>query len=148
MELVVQFEDVDSIFINETQALACLSKIVADYDKVLGDLSLVFCSDDYILEVNKTYLNHDYFTDIITFDYSEFPVVLGDLIISLDTVLSNSVKYNVSFQEELFRVVIHGCLHLCGFGDKSPDEEVRMRNMENHYLDVCENPFVSRETPV
>lgn len=146
MELVIQFENTDSFFIDESLVLMCLSKIVSDNSLHLGDLSLVFCSDEYILDVNKSYLNHDYYTDIITFDYSDSVVVSGDLIISVDTVKSNSFQYGVSFQEELFRVVIHGCLHLCGFGDKTPDDEVRMRNMENHYLDVCPNPFVSRET--
>lgn len=110
--------------------------------KVLKDLSLVFTDDDYLLEVNKQFLNHDYFTDVITFDYSSFPDVSGDVMISLDRVRDNAFSLDQSFELEFYRVVFHGVLHLCGYKDKSKEEAVLMRNKEDFYL----SKFVSRET--
>lgn len=103
-----------------------------------GDISVVFCSDDALLAINRQYLQHDYLTDIITFDYSEGTVISGDLMISIDTVRSNAATYGVSFREELMRVIIHGILHLCGYGDKTPAEEKQMRALENKYLGIRE----------
>ncbi len=110
--------------------------------KVLKDLSLVFTDDDYLLEVNKQFLNHDYFTDVITFDYSSFPDVSGDVMISLDRVRDNAFSLDQSFEHEFYRVVFHGVLHLCGYKDKSKEEAALMRNKEDFYL----SKFVSRET--
>ena len=103
-----------------------------------GDISVVFCSDDALLAINRQYLQHDYLTDIITFDYSEGTVISGDLMISVDTVRSNAAAYGVGFREELMRVIIHGILHLCGYGDKTPAEEKQMRALENKYLAIRE----------
>jgi len=100
-----------------------------------GAISYIFCSDEEILRINKKYLNHDYYTDIITFDYSENGVVSGDLFISVDTVKSNSEKYGTVYEDELRRVMIHGILHLCGFKDKTPEDEKIMREKENLNLD-------------
>jgi probable rRNA maturation factor len=108
----------------------------------LGDITIVFCNDDYLLEMNKSYLDHDYYTDIITFDYSEAAVISGDLFISIDRVIENSSAFHVSFNHELSRVIYHGVLHLCGYKDKSDDDIKIMRSKENFYLDK----FVSRET--
>jgi probable rRNA maturation factor len=107
-----------------------------------GDINLIFCSDEHLLEVNQTFLNHDYYTDIVTFDYSFGSLLSGDLFISLDRVLDNSTQYNESFLTELRRVCVHGILHLCGFKDKTTDEEKLMRSKEEFYL----NKYVSRET--
>ena len=99
-----------------------------------GHLSFVFCTDDYLLEVNKKFLNHDYYTDIITFDYSESNTVSGDLIISIDRVKENALIHQCSFNLELNRVIIHGVLHLLGFSDKTDDQISKMRELEGLYL--------------
>ena len=102
----------------------------------MGDLNYIFCNDDRILEVNKEFLGHDYYTDIITFDYSEPGRVSGDMFISLDTVLSNSSKFHTSYEKELMRVIIHGVLHLCGINDKGPGERAVMEAAEEKALDM------------
>lgn len=101
-----------------------------------GDISVIFCSDPCLLEVNRQYLNHDYYTDIITFDYDdkEQGIVSGDLFISVDTVADNAAQYGVTPREEMQRVIIHGVLHLCGYGDKTEPEAKTMREKENFYL--------------
>ena len=107
-----------------------------------GDLSLVLCTDAYLLKVNQDFLQHDYYTDIITFDYCKGGKIHGDLMISLDRVLENSAIQKTSFEEELFRVVFHGTLHLCGYKDKVKKDILLMRSKETQYL----NRHVSRET--
>lgn len=102
----------------------------------VGELNYLFCSDNYILKANKKYLNHDYFTDIITFDYTLNNVISGDIIISIDTVSSNAEKFKKSFDNELLRVVIHGVLHLCHYKDKSPEEALKMRELEDDALSM------------
>ena len=112
-----------------------IKEVVAHAELRLGDLSVVFCSDPYILDVNKQYLGHDYYTDIITFDYCEGDVLSGDLIISVDTVRANAAEYGAaSFDEELHRVIIHGVLHLIGFDDHTPEDQAEMRRQENAAL--------------
>lgn len=111
-----------------------IKQSVAEETKSIGDISIVLCSDDYILETNRQYLQHDYFTDIITFDYSENENLSGDLLISIHTVKNNSTTYEVSFHAELRRVIIHGVLHLCGYKDKSKKDAKLMREKENYYL--------------
>ena len=103
-----------------------------------GNISIVFCSDEALLAINRQYLKHDYLTDLITFDYSEEDTISGDLMISIDTVRSNAETYGVSFRDELMRVIIHGILHLCGYGDKTPEEEKQMRALEDKYLAIRE----------
>lgn len=100
----------------------------------VGDLGYVFCSDAKILEVNNQYLQHDYYTDIITFDYTEDNVISGDIFISVDTVRSNAEKFGVAFDNELRRIIIHGVLHLCGQKDKSEAERAEMTRKENEAL--------------
>lgn len=111
-----------------------INKVGQRYNKKVGDLTYIFCGDDKILEVNQQFLQHDYYTDIITFDYSEEDYISGDLFISLDTVASNAEEFNVSFEEEFHRVIIHGVLHLCGLKDKSKEDAKCMRTAENEAL--------------
>lgn len=129
-------------FVSKKDLKEAVKNLVLNEGKVLKDLSLVFTDDDYLLEVNKQYLNHDYFTDVITFDYSSFPEVSGDVMISLDRVKDNAQSLNQSFELEFYRVVFHGVLHLCGYKDKSEADVKEMRAREDFYI----NRFVSRET--
>jgi len=122
-------------FIN-AQTKDWISVIIRNYTLNIGDINYLFCSDDYILKINNQYLNHNYFTDIITFDYCSDKVISGDLVISLDTVKSNSVKFKTTFFEELHRVIIHGILHLIGFKDSSDDEKAIMRKEEDKALSL------------
>jgi rRNA maturation RNase YbeY len=112
-----------------------IKETAAGYSKKVGDVAYIFCSDDHILEINKQYLNHDYFTDIITFDYSEGAVISGDIFISVDTVKSNSEEFGVTFEAELLRIIIHGILHLCGQDDKTPELRTEMTKKENLALE-------------
>lgn len=100
----------------------------------VGDVNVIFCSDPYLLGINRHYLQHDYYTDIITFDYCEDGVLSGDLFISVDTVLGNAAEYKVMFHVELLRVIIHGVMHLVGYKDKTDVDAAKMRERENHYL--------------
>ena len=100
----------------------------------LGELSVIFCSDEFLLDMNKEYLNHDYYTDIITFDYVEGNIISGDLFVSLDRVKENAEMYNSRMLRELYRVVFHGTLHLCGYKDKTDEEQKVMRAKEDYYL--------------
>ena len=113
-----------------------LKMVVESEVKRLGDLSIIFCSDPYILDINQRYLQHDYFTDIITFDYCEGKVLSGDLFISIDTVRENAAEYGASFEEELNRVMVHGLLHLIGYDDHTPAEQQEMRGKEDYYLSI------------
>ena len=129
-------------FVSKKELKEAVKDLTQQEGKTLKDLSLVFTDDDYLLEVNKQYLNHDYFTDVITFDYSSFPEVSGDVMISLDRVKDNAATLNQSFELEFYRVVFHGVLHLCGYKDKTDADAAVMRIKEDFYI----NRFVSRET--
>lgn len=109
--------------------------VAATYGKKTGEIGYVFCSDERILEVNREYLQHDYFTDIITFDYTEGDVISGDIFISLDTVRTNSELFHTPYDEELHRTIIHGILHLCGINDKGVGEREIMEYAENKALE-------------
>ena len=111
-----------------------IKQTAASFGFKTGDIAYIFCSDERILEINKQYLNHDYYTDIITFDYSEGSTISGDIFISLDTVMSNATEFNVSFEQELKRILIHGVLHLCGQDDKTPKLRLQMSEKENAAL--------------
>ena len=114
-------------------------KLVAESEiRRLGDLSIIFCSDNYILDVNMKYLQHDYFTDIITFDYCEGDTVSGDLFISVDSVRENALFYGTEFKDELNRVIVHGVLHLIGYDDHTEEDIREMRAKENYYLSLRE----------
>lgn len=113
---------------------AWLSLCIEKKGFLLGDINIVFCSDDYLLEMNRTHLEHDYYTDIITFDYREGTMVSGDLYISIDRVKDNARAEKTLLEQELRRVMIHGLLHIMGQGDKSPEEAREMRAMEDSFL--------------
>jgi rRNA maturation RNase YbeY len=119
---------------NVAKLKAWLKEVAAEEGYQIGTLNYVFCNDEYILQANKQYLQHDYYTDIITFDYTNKQKISGDLIVSIDTVSSNAEMFGVDANHELSRVVVHGVLHLCGYKDKQPEEEVLMREKENYYL--------------
>lgn len=125
--------------IKKRNVSAWIKKVAELHGKKVGDLSYLFCSDDHILEVNKEYLQHDYYTDIITFDYTEDDVISGDMVISVDTIATNAEKFETTFESEFFRVVIHGVLHLCGINDKGPGEREIMEKHENEALEVAKS---------
>lgn len=104
----------------------------------LGNISVIFCSDNYILDINQRYLQHDYFTDIITFDYTERTKISGDLFVSVDSVKENSVEYGVEFEDELHRVIVHGILHLIGYDDHTEEDIRVMRSKEDYYLSLLD----------
>ena len=113
---------------------AWIRAVAAHYGKKVGEVAYIFCDDAKILEVNRQYLQHDYYTDIITFDYCEGDTLHGDIFISLDTVRSNAEAQGTPYDEELHRVIIHGILHLCGINDKGPGERAIMEAAENKAL--------------
>ena len=113
-----------------------LKMVAASELRKIGDINIIFCSDNYILDVNMKYLQHDYFTDIITFDYCEKDILSGDLFISIDSVRENALFYGTEFPEELNRVMVHGVLHLIGYDDHTEDDIKTMRSKENYYLDL------------
>jgi rRNA maturation RNase YbeY len=104
--------------------------------KISGEMNFIFCSDKYLLKINQEYLQHDYYTDIITFDYTQKNLVSGDIYISIDRVKENANTYKVSFQNELLRVIVHGVLHLCGYKDKTKAHARLMREKEDYYLSL------------
>ena len=116
-----------------------IRRVAQTYGKRVGDIGYMFVSDERILEVNRTYLHHDYYTDIITFDYTEGNTIHGDIVISLDTVRSNAEKFGKPYDEELRRVIIHGILHLCGINDKAPGEREQMELAEDKALYLIKN---------
>ncbi len=111
-----------------------LEEVAASHDKRVGNINYLFCDDEEILRVNREFLHHDYYTDIITFDYTHRDKIGGDIIISLDTVKSNSEEFGSSYKDELLRVIAHGVLHLCGIDDKGPGEREIMEENENEAL--------------
>lgn len=132
------FQDTDFKFrdrrkTNEWLKLAAESEI-----RRIGNISIIFCSDNYVLDINQKYLQHDYFTDIITFDYCEGDRLSGDLFISVDSVRENSVEFGAEFKDELNRVIIHGLLHLVGYDDHTEKDIKLMRSKENYYLSLRE----------
>lgn len=122
--------------------VSAIADLIHSENKALGDIAILFCNDDHMLNVNKQHLKHDYYTDILTFDYCAGNLVSGDILISWDTVQSNALKYKVDKDAELKRVVFHGILHLCGYNDKTKEEIQLMRLKEKE----CLEKYVSRET--
>lgn len=138
----IHFENTEILDLSPEFFVSWLSDVCSKEGKKLGEVALIFCSDEYLLEINREHLNHDYYTDIITFDYTENEVVSGDLFISVDRVRENANDFKEMFHVELYRVVVHGVLHLIGYGDKSEEEAKVMRGKESEML----NLIVSRET--
>lgn len=136
MAIIFDAEDVKLPAIKKRIISHWIKDVVAHYGKKVGEISYLFCTDEKIIEINNQYLQHDYYTDIITFDYSEGDIISGDLFISIDTVKSNSEQFNVTYLDELHRVIIHGVLHLCGINDKSDVEQANMTICENKALTI------------
>jgi len=127
-------ENVPMPKIKRRDTTAWIRRVADSYGKKVGEVGYLFCNDEHILEVNREYLGHDYYTDIITFDYCEGNTLSGDLVISLDTVRTNAEKFHKDYDEELHRVIIHGILHLCGLNDKGPGERELMEAAEDRAL--------------
>ena len=129
-----QADGIDMPKINHRETSAWIKAVAEAHGRRVGQLGYMFVNDEKILEVNNDYLGHDYYTDIITFDYDEGEVINGDIVISLDTVRSNAELYGKDYDDELHRVIIHGILHLCGINDKGPGEREIMESHENAAL--------------
>lgn len=129
-------QDIDFVFKHKRLNNSWLKLVAESEIKKLGNINIIFCSDNYILDVNVKYLGHDYFTDIITFDYCEKDILSGDLFISIDTVRDNAEFYKTEFNDELNRVIVHGLLHLIGYDDHTPEEQKIMREKESYYLEL------------
>lgn len=127
-------QKVEKPIFDETKICAWIEKVASSFGKRVGALTYIFCNDERILEVNREFLRHDYYTDIITFDYSNRRRISGDMFISLDTVRSNAKLFCREYEEELMRVIIHGVLHLCGVNDKGEGEREIMERHENESL--------------
>jgi len=130
----VEFPEIDKQLVERW-----LGEVARVHERILGPLTYIFCSDPRILEVNIEFLNHDYFTDIITFDNTHGRRVSGDMFISLDTVRTNAEKFGTPYMDELHRVIVHGLLHLCGINDKGPGEREIMENHENQSLSILKS---------
>ena len=137
-EITITTHDVEMPQINPKLMKRWIVAVDQGFDKSVGNISYIFCNDDEILEVNRQFLQHDYYTDIITFDYSKRLRIHGDIFISLDTVRSNAEQLGVPYDRELRRVIIHGILHLCGVDDKAPGQREIMEGFENQSLDLLE----------
>ena len=127
--------------IKRKDTTAWIKAVAQTYGKKVGEVGYMFVNDDKILEINNEYLGHDYYTDVITFDYDEDDVVNGDIIISLDTVRTNAELFDKAYEDELYRVIIHGILHLCGLNDKGPGEREIMEKAENKALEMRNGAF-------
>jgi len=134
MAITYHNEDIKMPAIKKQEVTRWIKQVAENHGKKTGDIAYIFCSDEKIIEVNRQYLEHDYYTDIITFDYTEGNKISGDLFISLDTVKTNAEKFSTDYNEELHRTIIHGILHLCGINDKKPGEREIMEQHENDAL--------------
>ena len=132
--IIIIFEKIKPVRLKKKLLRDSIRFLIEHEKKITGNISLIFCSDQYLLKINEQYLNHDYYTDIVTFDYVENSVISGDLFISVDRVKENAGEIGVSFDEELYRVIFHGILHLCGYKDKTNAEKEMMREKEGFYL--------------
>ena len=134
--ILYNFQDTEFVFKYKSFNNRWLRMVAESEIRRIGDISIIFCSDNYILDINRKYLGHDYFTDIITFDYCSGNMLSGDLFISVDSVKENSVEYGTEFEDELNRVIVHGILHLIGYDDHTDEDVKVMREKENYYLDL------------
>lgn len=141
MSIRFSVQSVDFELVDEVKVIKWIAEVVKRRGKVVGNINYLFCDDEYLLNVNKQYLNHDTYTDIITFDYVAANLISGDIMISLDRVGENAGIFGVPFEYELHRVIIHGVLHLLGQGDKSDAEAAEMRRHEEEALDLWNEMF-------
>jgi len=132
----IQYQDTDFRLDCREGLDVWIERLVLDKGFTLGEIGIVFCSDEYLLSLNKTYLKHHYYTDIITFNYNEEDIISGDLCISIERVRENAHRYEVELCNEIDRVIVHGVLHLCGYDDKSPDDKALMTKKEDYYLSL------------
>jgi len=133
-KIEIYFEDTKPIKLKKSDLKNYIKYLIHNELKKAGNISIVLCSDNYLLEMNKKYLEHDYFTDIITFDYVENDIISGDLFISIDRIKENAETFKTTFLNELVRVIFHGVLHLAGYKDKTSPDRQMMREKENFYL--------------
>lgn len=131
--------------IKKRETTAWIKAVAATFGRKVGEIGYMFVSDEKILEVNREYLGHDYYTDVITFDYDEGDVINGDIVISLDTVRTNAELFGKTYDDELHRVIIHGILHLCGINDKGPGEREIMEENENKALAMLEGASILKQ---
>ena len=131
--ITIELETTPGFSLKETTIKAWLETVVQEESKSISSLSFTICSDEFLLQINKEHLNHDYYTDIITFPYSYEPIE-SDIFISIDRVADNAKEYGVSSQQELARVFVHGVLHMCGYDDHEEEDKKLMREKEDHYL--------------
>jgi rRNA maturation RNase YbeY len=138
---VIEFitEDISAISIDENSISAWIENIINKEEKTLGNVCFVLCSDKYLLNINQQYLKHNYYTDVITFDYSEQDIISGDIFISIDRIKENAENYNKTFINELLRIIIHGILHLMGYDDKSDTDKKIMTSKEDESLNLYNN---------
>ena len=136
MSIHFNFEEVDEFSFQRRNIKNWIKSAAVNENKKVGEIQYIFCSDVYLLKINKKFLDHDYYTDIVTFDYDEKNIISGDIYISIDRVKENAKIFEVDFNNELLRVIIHGILHLIGYNDKSDIEKNIMRNKENYYLSI------------
>jgi len=126
--------ETDFILLSEDNSAKWIKSVIEQEEKKQGELNYVFCNDEYLLKINQEYLEHDTYTDIISFDYSVGNELHGDIFISVERVRENAKDFNVDFEEEMARVLVHGILHYCGYKDKSEEDKLVMRKKENLYL--------------
>jgi len=136
MSIHFNFAEIDEFSLQRRNIKNWIKNCSVNENRKLGDIQYIFCSDDYLLKINKKFLNHDYLTDIVTFDYDEKDIISGDIYISIDRIKENAGIFKVDFNNELLRVIIHGILHLIGYNDKSDSEKKIMREKENYYLSI------------
>lgn len=138
------FEDIEFDLPDKKRLVRWITSVVKDEGRTLGNVSYIFCSDEYLWSMNKEYLNHDYYTDIITFDYVKDNVISGDLFVSYDRIKDNAEKFNVLRETELLRVMIHGVLHLVGYDDITDELEKEIHQREDHYLEKWQKEIVKK----
>ena len=139
MAITFSNNEIKFLLKDKTKLKKWITEVVEKQKKRVGDIGYLFCDDEYILQVNREYLDHDTYTDIITFDYVEGDIISGDILISIDRVGENAKTFGCTFEQELHRVIIHGVLHLLGGKDKTDAEAAAMRKKENQALKILEN---------
>lgn len=135
-EINIYFEQIAAFDLPKEFLKDKITEIIKEEKMETGEICIIFCSDEYLIEINRKYLNHDYYTDVVTFNYVERNVISGDLFISIERVKENALKYEVDFMKELYRVIFHGILHLCGYDDSTDEEKAIIRKKENYYLNI------------
>ena len=128
--------ETDFFLENEDTYQSWIETVILSEQKIVGEINYIFCDDDYLHDINVKYLNHNTLTDVISFDYSEFDTISGDIFISIDRVRENAQNFNIDFSQELLRVMAHGILHYCGYKDKSQKEVSIMREKENDKIEL------------